>query len=117
MNKRAEGEQHEAQAAQYLQSQGLTLLQSNYHSRFGEIDLIMRDAGALVFVEVRYRKSDRFGGPRSSITEPKQRKIALTALHYLQTKKLTDTNCRFDAVSVTPHGLDWIKDAFYSPLR
>lgn len=116
MNKRVEGEQHESAAAQYLSHQGLKLLETNYHSKFGEIDLIMRDADALVFVEVRYRKSNRFGGAQASITSSKQRKIALTALHYLQKRKQTNATCRFDTVSISPQELQWVKDAFYSPL-
>ncbi len=116
MNKRAQGEQHESEAARHLISAGLQLLESNYHSRQGEIDLIMQDGRTLVFVEVRYRKSNRFGGAAGSITPAKQRRIALTALHYLQSKRQTNAICRFDAVTISASGLDWIKDAFHSPL-
>ena len=116
MSRRAEGGAHESQAADYLCSRGLKLIESNYHSRMGEIDLIMLDGQSLVFVEVRYRKSARFGGAASSITPAKQRKIALTALHYLQSRKKTNEVCRFDAVTISPSGLEWIRDAFDSPV-
>lgn len=116
LNKRALGEQQESTAVKYLSERGLQLLEANYHSRLGEIDLIMRDDATLVFVEVRYRKNNRFGGAAVSITPKKQRRIALTALHYLQAKKLSNAACRFDAVTISATGLEWIKDAFYSPL-
>ena len=116
MTRRAEGEGHELKAAEYLCSQGLKLVDSNYHSRMGEIDLIMQDGDSIVFVEVRYRKNSHYGGAAMSITPAKQRKIALTALHYLQSKNKTNEVCRFDAVTISVSGLNWIKNAFDSPL-
>jgi putative endonuclease len=115
-DKRATGDKHEDRALDYLQSRGLVLQSRNYHSRHGEIDLIMRDGETLVFVEVRYRKSNRFGGAVLSITPAKQRKIALTALQYLQKHKKTESPCRFDAVAITDTNTEWIKAAFDSPL-
>jgi len=114
------GDQHEQQAAAYLKSHGLTLVATKHHSRFGEIDLIMQDKSALVFVEVRYRRSQAFGGAALSVTPAKQRKIALTALHYLQAHNKNDMECRFDVVAVTGEQnstvSEWIKNAFDSPL-
>lgn len=115
-DKRATGDKHEAIALKYLQSQGLALVDSNYHSRHGEIDLIMRDNETLVFVEVRYRKTNNYGGAVLSITPAKQRKIALTALQYLQKHKKTESPCRFDAVAISEVETQWIKAAFDSPL-
>ena len=115
-DKRATGDKHEVMALDYLQSHGLVLLGSNYHSRHGEIDLIMRDGDTLVFIEVRFRKNNRFGGAVLSITPEKQRKIALTALQYLQKHKKTESPCRFDAVEITDTNIQWIKAAFDSPL-
>ncbi len=115
-DKKATGDKHESIASNYLQSQGLVLVESNYHSRHGEIDLIMREHDTLVFVEVRYRKSNNYGGAEVSITPAKQRKIALTALQYLQKHRQTESPCRFDAVVTTEAGSQWIKAAFDSPL-
>ena len=87
-------------------------MERNYRSRRGEIDLIMRDARTLVFVEVRFRASTRFGTPAESVDVRKQRKLAATAAHYLQSNQ-TNLPCRFDviALSGTNH-IDWIRNAF-----
>jgi len=69
----------EKKALTYLLDQGLTLLHQNYYCRFGEIDLIMLDQDTLVFIEVRYRNNNKFGGALASINQTKQRKIIKTA--------------------------------------
>ena len=107
------GKNAEVLAAIYLQQQGLTLISSNYRCKFGEIDLIMHDNKSLVFVEVRLRSSAAFGGAAISITPQKQRKIAMTAEHYLQ--QYGNQACRFDAVLMDrsqPQNIEWIKNAF-----
>ncbi len=114
--KRRAGDEHEEQAIEYLTSKGLTLLTRNYQCKPGEIDLIMNDDGVIVFVEVRYRKSKQFGGAAMSVTASKQRKIALAALHYLQSNKCDDALCRFDVLAFGAGEKQWLKDAFYSPL-
>jgi putative endonuclease len=99
-------------AEAFLKQHNLALLQRNYRCRFGEIDLIMRDGVAVVFVEVRMRKSPVFGGAAASITRAKQQKLVCTARHYLSSLK-TEPPCRFDAVllsGVDGHEIDWIKD-------
>ena len=77
------GQQAELWACQYLEQQGLALITKNYHCRRGEIDLIMRDEKALVFIEVRYRKSARFGSALESVNYKKQQKLIITAEHYI----------------------------------
>ncbi|HZV61953.1 MAG TPA: YraN family protein [Methylophilaceae bacterium] len=107
------GGQAEALAAAYLQKQGLHLVTSNYHCRFGEIDLIMRDANTLVFVEVRLRSNDNFGGAAMSITATKRQRLVQTAQQYLQQNG--DCTCRFDAIlmrTVDMQSIEWIKNAF-----
>lgn len=110
------GAQAEDYAAQYLQQRGLTLLHRNYRCRHGEIDLIMRDGAALVFVEVRLRSRSDFGGPAASIGALKQGRLVRTAQHFLSTLRHTPP-CRFDAVLLhdpTGEGVEWIKNAFTS---
>ncbi len=100
-------------AASYLIERGLKLLVKNYHSRFGEIDLIMQDENTLVFVEVRLRTTQRFGNAGASITKQKQAKLIRTALHYLQ--QHGQVACRFDAVLMNKADVDhlvWLRNAF-----
>jgi putative endonuclease len=100
--------------AQYLQRQGLKLLTQNYRSRFGEIDLIMRDGVTLVFVEVRLRGNAHFGGAAASIDSRKQQRLILTAQQYLSNLKPTPL-CRFDAILMTDEqgkDLQWLRNAF-----
>ena len=109
----ARGEAAENLAAAYLQRQGLKLLARNYRCRFGEIDVIARDGATLVFVEVRMRSSERFGGAAASITAAKRRKLLRTARYYLAGVARTPA-CRFDALLVTgkDHSIEWLKNAF-----
>lgn len=112
MNKGALGEKL---ACQYLQKQGLILLEKNFRLRFAEIDLIMRDQEILVFIEVKYRSSDYYGSTVEQVTPGKQRKIKLAASAYLQ--HLRPVPCvRFDVVGVCPskpgYRFNWVKGAF-----
>lgn len=114
------GQQAEKIACVYLEKQGLKPVTQNYHCRRGEIDLVMLDGETLVFVEVRARRSDRFGSALESITPDKQSRIIATAQHYLQQHRLQQ-NCRFDVVTLRTTSADnmqnhqvsdWIRDAF-----
>lgn len=114
---RSRGQQAEDLACRYLQEQGLQLVTRNYQCPCGEIDLIMVHKKTLVFVEVRYRKSTRFGGALESVDSRKQGKIIATAAHYLQhTPRAAHSPARFDVVLVAPGAaqdeLEWIADAF-----
>ena len=109
------GKDAEARACCYLQAQGLQLVQRNYHSRRGEIDLIMRDKDSLVFIEVRYRRQSRFGSAAESVNRHKQSKLIACANHYIQTyPERARQACRFDVVSIdgNMNNIDWIKNAF-----
>lgn len=111
MNRQDTGLAAEQLACQYLQAQGLKLLERNYRCRFGEIDLIMQDGRDLVFVEVRFRRSQRFGGAALSVDAAKQAKLLATAQHYLQSKA-PKRNARMDVVAVeSGNRIDWIKNA------
>ncbi len=106
------GAQAEQVAAQFLQRHGLTLIQTNYRCRFGEIDLVLRDGQALVFAEVRQRSRSDFGGAAASIDAHKQQRLILTAQHYLASLSRLPP-CRFDAVLLDAAGnIEWLKNAF-----
>jgi len=112
-----QGEAAEALACTYLQQQGLTLIEQNYRCRGGEIDLIMSHSNSTVFVEVRYRRSTRFGSGAESVDYRKQQKLIHAAHHYLQQNpKQANKPARFDVVSIQMQGdtpsIDWIRDAF-----
>ncbi len=107
------GREAEARAARYLESQGLAIVGRNYRCRYGEIDLIAREGVTLVFVEVRARRSNAFGGAAASITAAKRNKLRRAALHYLAALG-RNPRCRFDAVLLSgdAHSVEWIRDAF-----
>jgi len=100
-------------AAAFLERAGVTLVERNYRCRFGEIDVIARDGATLVFVEVRMRSSDRFGGAAASITAAKQKKLLRAARHYLA-GVARPPPCRFDALLINGrnHAIEWLKNAF-----
>jgi putative endonuclease len=111
---RAIGADKERLARAYLEDQGLRLVASNYRCRRGEIDLVMRDASTLVFVEVRFRASDRFGGAAASVGPAKQMRLTAAASHFLQRKSL-NLPCRFDVIAIgAGDRIDWIQDAFHA---
>ncbi|GAB3092874.1 YraN family protein [Aestuariicella hydrocarbonica] len=98
---RKEGDLREKQAEQFLTTRGLKLVARNYLCKLGEIDLIMRDRDHLVFVEVRYRKSTRFGSASETVDFRKQQKLIRTAQYYLQSHpQLGTPPCRFDVVAI-----------------
>lgn len=107
------GEDAEKLALRYLQQQGLQWISSNYRCRYGELDLIMKDAASLVIVEVRFRKSQQFGGALASVTRNKQAKIIAATQYFLSTQKFNQLPIRFDVIAVTgDNELNWIKNAF-----
>lgn len=97
MDKRTRGAGFEQQACDFLQAQGLRLVERNWSCRYGELDLIMRDGESWVFVEVRARASSRFGGAAASIDYRKQQKLQTAANLYLQQHRIS-APCRFDSV-------------------
>lgn len=103
------GDLGEAQALAHLEQAGLRLVQRNFLCKGGEIDLIMQDQASLVFVEVRKRSSDQFGGALASITSSKQKRMVHAAQVYLQNIK-TVPACRFDAVLIQGSELTWLKN-------
>ena len=95
----AEGEQA---AARWLEGRGYRIVARNVRTRWGEIDLIAEDGPVLVFVEVKVRRDDRFGGPGAAITPAKQARLARLAQGYLAARRWGSRECRFDVVLI--HG-------------
>lgn len=117
--KRKTGNRAEALALNYLKQQGLSLIEQNYLTKLGEIDIIMLDkkTNILVFVEIRYRKNDDFGSATDTVLPNKQAKIINTAQCYLQQHDCyQDFVCRFDVVGLESDlkypTINWIKNAF-----
>ncbi len=113
LNKFAIGQAYERQAKDYLQQQGLSYVSGNYQCRHGEIDLIFAEpeANLLIFVEVRYRASNKFGGAAASITKRKQDKVKKAALFYLAQRKI-EPQIRFDVIAIDGDDIKWIQSAF-----
>ena len=110
----AVGRDAEARAQRFLQQHGLTLVEKNFRCRGGEIDLIMRDQHMLVFVEVRFRKDQRFGGAAASVGPVKQQRLWRSASTYLM-RFPRPPACRFDLVAIEGNDLHWIKNLRLSP--
>jgi len=106
------GVYYENIALEFLLAQGLTLVMRNYQCKWGELDLLMHDQGALVIVEVRYRKSNRYGSALESVTATKQSRIVTTTKHYMVVHKVNQP-IRFDVVAITGNASpEWVKNAF-----
>lgn len=96
------GQKGESLAVRHLKDQGYEILAQNYRTKVGEIDIVAREGGALVFVEVKARKSDKYGDPKWAITKAKQRKISMAALYYLKASGQTKVKARFDVLTLKP---------------
>ena len=108
------GREAETLAAHYLECRGLRVVERNFRVRGGEIDLICRDGGVLVFVEVRLRSRNDFGGAGASITVTKRRRLVMAARHYLA-RRGVDVDCRFDCIlmsGLSEDSIEWIQHAF-----
>lgn len=115
MDRQQIGKDAEQLAERFLRRQGLKPLTRNFHCRWGEIDLIMRDGAELVFIEVRKRIHARYGGAIESVDYRKQKKLIRTAQFYLQ-KLPIEPVCRFDVIAFEGKAATddplWYKDAF-----
>ncbi len=113
MNKRAIGSAAEDRVAMFLEKQGVQIIERNYRNRSGEIDIIGRHEGYLIFFEVKYRSSVRKGYPEEAVRLVKQRQICRVSDFYRCVHKLSlSTAIRYDVISVTGGEIKWIKNAF-----
>ncbi len=110
------GKQSEALATAYLKLSGYRILERNYRNRIGEIDIIAKEGPVLVFIEVKARKSARYGSPKNAVTPAKQMKISNTALAYLKETGQLNCKARFDVVAIdaryNPPDIEVVKNAF-----
>jgi putative endonuclease len=109
------GKAGEDRAAKFLVGKGYRVLERNFRTRSGELDLIALHEGTIVFVEVKTRTSNAFGAPELAVTPQKQRKMIKTALGYIKYKKLHSLPCRFDVVAIsdaTEKEVELIQNAF-----
>ncbi|MFH1239005.1 MAG: YraN family protein [bacterium] len=107
------GMEGEGKAVVFLQEKGYTILEQNYATKFGEIDIIAQETDTIVFVEVKARSTYSFGGPEEQIPWQKQQRITKIALTYLKKNHLEDKPIRFDVVTISPDNtIELIKNAF-----
>ncbi|UNK48953.1 YraN family protein [Lysobacter sp. S4-A87] len=116
-DQRSKGAAVEAAARQYLIDAGLRDVAANANYRVGELDLVMLDGITLVFVEVRFRRSSRFGGGADSVDVRKRRKLVRAAMAFLaRNRRYADGACRFDVIEAEgdPQAprFNWLRDAF-----
>jgi putative endonuclease len=109
------GREGEDLAATYLTKRGYRILERNYRTPQGEIDLIALDREHVVFVEVKTRTNDAYGAPELAVNRQKQRRMIKAALGYIKFKNLHQVPCRFDVVAISPAAgreVELIQNAF-----
>lgn len=111
VNKRSIGTFYEERACEYLQKQGVTLLKRNYRCKTGEIDIIGKDGDCIVFFEVKYRKTDKFGHAFYAVDAKKRSKICKCAAIYCMQNAYVQ-EFRYDVVGISDTKIEWIKNAF-----
>lgn len=99
-NKRELGVGGEKAAVDFLKEKGYEVLERNYRTKFGEVDIIAKDKGFYCFIEVKTRQSINYGTGSEAVVKNKQRTIARVAEHFLAVNHLDDVDVRFDVVSV-----------------
>ena len=104
------GFQAEAAAGAFLRGKGFRILERNYRSKTGEIDLIAEKGGQLHFVEVRFRADPKDCSPQETVTPAKLRRIRMTAACYLQQKGLYQKGAQIDVIAISPGKIHWIPE-------
>lgn len=113
MNKREIGSRSEKSVGEFLTRQGYRILQYNFRCRSAEIDIVAREGRYLVFVEVKWRSSDRNGAPEEAVDVCKQRRILKAALYYMVRFRVPEgTPVRFDVAAVEHGKVHLIRNAF-----
>ena len=110
VNTKEIGNKYEDRSVEILIKEGYTILERNYQNRFGEIDIIAKKEKEIVFIEVKYRKTNKFGYGYEAVDRRKILKILKLASYYIQSKKYQNYKLRFDCMSYLADELNWIKD-------
>ena len=105
----------EEKAIVFLKNNGYKILDKNFRTRFGEIDIIAEEKNDIVFIEVKTRTNYSFGVPQLAVDIKKQKKITKAALHYIKIKNISNKNFRFDVVAQINDKIELIKNAFTCP--
>lgn len=110
------GRDSEALAVAFLKQKGYKVLATNYRLKMGEIDVVAQDGRTIVFVEIKARRSKRYGHPKQALDFRKRRKLSRMAQAYLKTAGRSGASARFDVVAIiaTPSGpeIELIRNAF-----
>jgi len=112
VDKRGIGRQYEEMAIDFLELSGYTILEKNYTTKQGEIDVIALEKECYVFLEVKYRHSKKKGYPFEMVTKSKQKKIMKTAISYCLENKLLGQSMRFDIISILGEEITHYRNAF-----
>jgi putative endonuclease len=111
------GRYGEELAREYLEEQGLHILETNYHFHHAEVDIIAEEGELLVFCEIKTRSDNQFGAPEQAITPLKAQQIRKVAGAYLTTHHIRDRQCRFDVIGIMVTGrvvrLNHLRNAFW----
>ena len=113
-NKRELGYLKETKAIEYLKKHKIKILKRNYYAKTGEIDIIGKEIDTIVFFEVKYRKTGKFGFAQDSITKDKKKKLFATALCFLSENNIKNINLRFDGIFINNDTIEWIKNIIWS---
>lgn len=108
----ATGSRNEELAASFLVRRGYVVVERNYKTKLGELDLVARQGTTLVFVEVRSRATDQFGSALEAVGWSKQRRVSRMAKMYLAARRPRFDECRFDVVAITGDRIELVKDAW-----
>ena len=112
MNSKKTGTAYEVIAADYLKKQGVRILEMNYRTSRGEIDIIGKEKDTICFIEVKYRKNASYGQPWEAISIEKRKRICFCAKQYLF-RKHWKWQIRFDVISICGDEINWFRNAFY----
>ena len=111
------GSYGERLAREYLEEQGLRILERNYHFHHAEVDIIAAEGDCLVFCEVKTRRDVQFGTPEQAVTPQKVRQIRKVAGSYIAVHRMHDRQCRFDVIGIVVTGgvvrLNYLRNAFW----
>ncbi len=105
------GKKGEDLACEFLKKQGFTIIDRNFHSRYGEIDIIAENKQYIIFVEVKLRSRYSLVLAQESVDLSKQKKILKTACEYLQ-KNIIEKQPRFDVIAINSNDINYIENAF-----